>query len=294
MTLLLSGSPGRRSTRTSVRFARRELPASFAVIIGGRPGRARDVAPSDRGRHRAQDHRARQRSRHRTGRCYVIGDATDPDILESAGIDRAASVAITTHDDDVNVYLTLYCRSMRSDVQILSRATLEQNVSTLHRAGADFVLSYVPMEATAIFDIVRRGNLLLLAEGLEVFTVPVPAPLVGKAICGVPVARGHGLQRVRGAPSRRRRRASRTSRRRSKPDTELILIGDRDDERRFFERYGSRRPAGFRPAGLGSRTILPLRPGNWEDPAVGLLKNSHTERLHAARSSALRAIPAGV
>jgi Trk K+ transport system NAD-binding subunit len=121
-------------------------------------------------------------------------------------------------------------------VQILSRATLEQNVSTLHRAGADFVLSYVPMEATAIFDIVRRGNLLLLAEGIEVFTVRVPPPLVGKAIADCRLREDTGcnvfaVRRAGGAAAFPDIAAPLDA------DTELILIGDREDERRFFERY---------------------------------------------------------
>lgn len=238
MTLLLSGAQAdfdayEREIRA------RELPPSFAVIVGGgRVGRATS-------RHLAAagiEHKIIERASDRVvdWSLYVIGDATDPDILRSAGVDRAASVAITTHDDDVNVYLTLYCRAMRRDVQILSRATLEQNVSTLHRAGADFVLSYVPMEATAIFDIVRRGNLLLLAEGLEVFTVRVPAPLVGKAIADCRLREDTGcnvfaVRRAGGAAAFPDITAP------LEAETELILIGDREDERRFFDRYG--RPA---------------------------------------------------
>jgi Trk K+ transport system NAD-binding subunit len=234
MTLLLSGSQAAldaydREIHVSDR------PAAFAVVIGGgRVGRAMS-------RHLAAagiDHKIIERASDRITDWsrYVIGDATDPDILRSAGIDRATSVAITTHEDDVNVYLALYCRSLRGDVQILGRATLDQNVSTLHRAGADFVLSYVPMEATAIFEIVRRGNVLLLAEGLEVFTVPVPAPLVGQSIVKGRIREDTGCNvfavRQAGAGA-------------THPDirepldatTELILIGDREDEKRFFEKY---------------------------------------------------------
>jgi len=107
----------------------------------------------------------------------------------------------------------------------------------LHRAGADFVLSYVPMEATAIFEIVRRGNLLLLAEGLEVFTVPVPAPLVGKSIadCRLREDTGCNVFAVRAAGKGATRPDITTP---LESGTELILIGDRNDERRYFDKYG--------------------------------------------------------
>jgi Trk K+ transport system NAD-binding subunit len=238
MTLLVSGSQAALDAYDREIHAT-DRPAAFAVIIGGgRVGRATS-------RHLAAagiEHKIIERNSERITDWsrYVIGDATDPDIMTSAGLDRATSVAITTHDDDVNVYLALYCRSMRDDVQILGRATLEQNVSTLHRAGADFVLSYVPMEATAIFEIVRRGNVLLLAEGLEVFTVPVPAPLVGQPLRDSRLRDDTGCNvfavRKPGTPA-------------SHPDIaaplesgmELVLIGNRDDEKRYFDKYGSPR-----------------------------------------------------
>ena len=49
-------------------------------------------------------------------------------------------MVITTHDDDVNVYLAIYCRRLRPDIAIVARANLDRNVSTLYRAGADAVL----------------------------------------------------------------------------------------------------------------------------------------------------------
>lgn len=235
MTLLLSGAPAdleayERGIRTS------ELPASYALVIGaGNVGRATSRHLTAAGiAHTVVE---RSAGRFEDGTPLVIGDATDPDVLKAAGIERASAIAITTHDDDVNVYLTLYCRSTYPSIQILSRATAEQNAPTMRRAGADAVLSYVPMEATAIFDIVHRGNLLMLDEGIEVFSVPVPASLVGKTIAESALRDGTGCNvfavRQPGAET-------------AYPDitaplqagADLILIGDRSDERRFFEKYG--------------------------------------------------------
>src|SRR5690606_36193285 len=80
--------------------------------------------------------------RERDGVQYVIGDAAERSVLQAAGIDDAGGVLVTTHDDDINVYLTRYCRGLRPDVRLVSRARLYRNVSTLYRAGADSVLSY--------------------------------------------------------------------------------------------------------------------------------------------------------
>ena len=72
----------------------------------------------------------------------VFGDAADLNTLKKAGIGCAPSIIITTGDDDVNIYLTIYCRKLRADIQIISRAKHERNISKLHRAGADLVMSY--------------------------------------------------------------------------------------------------------------------------------------------------------
>ena len=69
-----------------------------------------------------------------------VGVGVDRSVLEAAGIDDAGAILITTHDDNVNVYLTRYCRGLRPDARIVSRSKLDRNVSTLYRAGADAVL----------------------------------------------------------------------------------------------------------------------------------------------------------
>ncbi len=67
------------------------------------------------------------------------------------------------------MYLTLYVRKLQPDIQIISRATLEHNVTTLHRAGADFVMSYASMGANAVYNILEQGDVVMVAEGLDVF-----------------------------------------------------------------------------------------------------------------------------
>ncbi|WP_442505448.1 potassium channel family protein [Novipirellula sp. SH528] len=128
--------------------------------------------------YRVVEKKARQKHDDR----LIVGDAADLEILKQAGIMETSAVVITTHDDALNVYLTLYCRRLRADIQIISRATLERNIHTLHRAGADFVISEASMGANAIFNLLRRSDVLLLAEGLDVFKVNVPPSLAGKTL----------------------------------------------------------------------------------------------------------------
>ena len=97
----------------------------------------------------------------------------------------------------MNIYLTIYCRRLRPDIQIISRATRERNVSTLHRAGADFVLSYASMGATAIFNYLRRGGVVVVAEGLQLAETPVPDALAGKSLAEAAIPQRSGMQRRR-------------------------------------------------------------------------------------------------
>ncbi|WP_089719619.1 potassium channel family protein [Candidatus Entotheonella palauensis] len=113
---------------------------------------------------------------------YIIGNAEEEEVLRTAGIMEAPAVVTTTHDDDLNVYLTLLCRHLRPDMQIISRAALERNVATLHRAGADFVMSYASLGANTIWNYLMHNDVLMVTEGLNVFQVPLPAHLAGKTI----------------------------------------------------------------------------------------------------------------
>jgi voltage-gated potassium channel len=150
------------------------------IIGGGRVGRA--VGDACRRQGLSYSIVEQLQERMRPGPHYVIGDAAERSVLEEAGIESASAVVITTHDDDVNVYLTLYCRRLRPDIRIISRAKLDRNVSTLYRAGADAVLSYAGTCSAAIWNEFRGHETLLVAEGLNIFRTPVPPGLVGKTL----------------------------------------------------------------------------------------------------------------
>jgi voltage-gated potassium channel len=110
------------------------------------------------------------------------GDAADRALLAKAGLHDAPSVLLTTNDDAVNIYLAVYCRRLKSDLRIVSRITHDRNVEAIHRAGADFVLSYASLGAEAIFSRLRGHELVILGEGVDLFTRTVPAALAGRTL----------------------------------------------------------------------------------------------------------------
>ncbi len=118
----------------------------------------------------------------KTDHRHIHGNAADINILQNAGIHNARTVILTTHDDDINIYLTIYCRQLQPDLQIISRATSERSVDKLHRAGADLVLSYSSLGATTILNLLRPDDVFTVAQGLNVFRVPLPDSLIGETI----------------------------------------------------------------------------------------------------------------
>lgn len=169
---------------------------------------------------------------------YVQGSAAEIKVLEKAGIMEASTVIITPHDADINVYLTIYCRRLRPDIQIITRAVMERNVDTMHRAGSDFVMSYATMGANAIFNILKGVDIVMLAEGLEFFRVKVPESLAGKSIIESKVRQDTGSTIV----AVRRDSVLDVNPDPSIPlpaNAELVLIGSNEAEERFLKKFGS-------------------------------------------------------
>ncbi len=209
--------------------------APVVILGGGRVGRATARALAQR----EVDYRIVELlpERIRDPEKYVLGNAADLEVLEKAGIRETSTVIVTTHEDEMNVYLTIYCRRLRPDIQILSRATNERAVTTLHRAGADSVLSYASMGTSAVMDFLQRSKVLMVAEGLYLFEVPVPAQLARRAIADCAIRERTGCSVVAVRTERGMEVVSDPSVTLA-PNAEVVLIGSAEAEERFLEVYG--------------------------------------------------------
>ncbi|HEX6420391.1 MAG TPA: NAD-binding protein, partial [Acidimicrobiales bacterium] len=177
----------------------------------------------------------KQAARIRDPARYVEGDAADLEVLEAAGLREASAVLVTTHEDDVNVYITLYVRKLQPDIQVISRANADRNVSTLHRAGADAVLSYASLGATEIWNEMGVEDSLVVAEGLEVFRVPVPAWLAGRSLAQVDLRTRTGCNVIGVVPRGAGRVQPPPDPHAAVPaDASLVVIGDAEAQARFY------------------------------------------------------------
>ncbi|HSN23096.1 MAG TPA: hypothetical protein VLS45_02810, partial [Methylomicrobium sp.] len=113
---------------------------------------------------------------------------------------------------------------------------LERNVSTLHRAGADFVMSYASIGANVIFNFLKNEDTWMLAEGLNIFRMKAPKSLVDKDLarsgireateCSVVAIRDDGILSINPDPQKLIRE-----------NTGLILIGTDEGERKFVQAF---------------------------------------------------------
>ncbi|MFC5195907.1 potassium channel family protein [Bizionia hallyeonensis] len=122
-----------------------------------------------------------------------IGDAADYQLLKKAGVLKAPSVLLTTHDDTMNIYLASYCRQLNMDVRIVSRISEARNIDIMQKAGADFVLSYSTLGSEAVLSISKGQELTVLGEGFTLFIIAIPKSLEGKTLAESGIGAKTGL-----------------------------------------------------------------------------------------------------
>jgi len=208
------------------------------VIIGaGRVGRATAKSLEERQiDYRIIDKNKERIKEHDNGN-YIYGDAADLNVLNKAGLEKAHTVLITTHDDDVNIYLTIYCRQLKPDIEIISRATYERNVNTMHRAGADFVMSYASMGASSIFNILEDKDVIMLAEGLNIFNHRVSENLAGKSLMESKIRLETGCTVIAVNCRNEQMLVNPPPDRILKQDDEIVLIGSNEGEVLFTKQF---------------------------------------------------------
>lgn len=72
---------------------------------------------------------------------YVVGDATDDDVLDAAGVARARAVVAAVEADADNLFIVVSGRALRPELFIVARVRSEANEPKMRRAGADRVVN---------------------------------------------------------------------------------------------------------------------------------------------------------
>lgn len=136
------------------------------------------------------------------------GNATDEQVLETAGIDRAKVLATVLPDDATNVFITLTARGLNPKLIIVARGELPTTEKKLLLAGADHVVSPASISGMRMATLITHPNTIqfldqnedrarlneLLAQidvQVDELGIPHDSPLAGGTIADLEV-RGKG------------------------------------------------------------------------------------------------------
>ncbi len=134
---------------------------------------------------------------------YVLGDATEDEVLKCAGIDQAKGIIAVLSNDVDNLYICLSARALNPKLRIISRAIEGESIDKLKKAGADYVFSPEKIggmrlaaaalrpAVTSFLDTILRGEHLNLM--LDEVTVRDGSPLIGKTLKETAITKDIGI-----------------------------------------------------------------------------------------------------
>lgn len=112
----------------------------------------------------------------------VVGDPLTPSVLEQAGAREAQAVVLTLETDAAALFGTTIVRSLVPEALIVTAARLAENVSRIHRAGADFALSVGQVAGQLMAFHLLRQEWVSLEAGIKVISTSA------KGLAGRPFA----------------------------------------------------------------------------------------------------------
>ncbi len=105
---------------------------------------------------------------HKSSEVFVIeGDATQENILEDAGISRASTLITTLNSDAHNVFVSLTAKGLAPHIEIIARASNQNSISKLKRAGADKVIMPDAIGGRHMATFITRPNVIEFLQAIE-------------------------------------------------------------------------------------------------------------------------------
>ena len=98
------------------------------------------------------------------GILYIVGGATDEDILMTAGIKRARGIMSVLGVDADNVFLVLIAKRLNPDIFVVARANQNETEKTIYAAGADKVVSPFALGARRMAHAILRPAVIHFLE----------------------------------------------------------------------------------------------------------------------------------
>lgn len=155
---LVEGNIRRVLGRRSMDHKIDKMKDHFIICGYGRMGRVIDQMLTERGISTViieKSHETTAKVDEEHG-CYVLGSATEDEVLIRAGIERARGLVSVVDSDADNVYVCLSARGMNPKLQIITRAADPAAMDKLKRAGANTVVPPTQIGGRLMANIILR------------------------------------------------------------------------------------------------------------------------------------------
>ncbi|MFA6449994.1 MAG: potassium channel protein [bacterium] len=134
---------------------------------------------------------------------YILGDATDDEVLIDAGIESAMGIVACLSNDKDNLYLTVTAKNLNPKIKVVARGIAVQMREKLTRVGANYVVSPNQIGGLRMASEMLRPNVvsfldrMLRSKEMSVrvgeVTVRPGSPIAGKTIGETAVYEKTGL-----------------------------------------------------------------------------------------------------
>ena len=132
---------------------------------------------------------------------FLIGDATDNELLQQAGIERASGLFATEDDDHRNLVICLSATGLNPSLRIISHAREPKNSDKMKRAGAASVISSEQIGGLRMASEMTRPTVVSFLDimlrdkekNLRIEEVSIPERLEGKMLRDLDLKRHRDL-----------------------------------------------------------------------------------------------------
>ncbi len=133
----------------------------------------------------------------------VEADATRDETLDEAHIWTARGLIAALPDDVANLFVCLSAKGLRPDLEVVARASEEEGIGKLRKAGADHVISPTVTGGSRMASILLRPQVVSFLDvvtgdeelklRLEEFCVPAESRFVGQSLAEAQIPTKTGL-----------------------------------------------------------------------------------------------------
>ncbi len=134
---------------------------------------------------------------------YIIGDATEEETLQKAGVERAKALISLLPTDADNLYAAISAKGLNSKIHVITRALDEKAEVKMKKLGVDHVISPYKIAGQRILHSALKPTVVEFLElvthreylslGLEEIKITANSPLIGKSISELNLRKQYGI-----------------------------------------------------------------------------------------------------